>query len=52
MIHPKPVFIVNMAANVVGSEFITAMNIFGLPIPGRKLVKKLCCLPKLQMGKR
>ena len=28
------------------------MNIFGLPIPDGRLVKKLCCLPKLQMGKR
>ena len=50
--QPKHAFTVNMAANVADSEFITAMNILGLPIPDGRLVKKLCCLPKLQMGKR
>ena len=45
--HPKHAFIVlNIAANVADTKFITAMNIFGLPISDGRLVDKLCCLPR------
>ena len=50
--HPKPAFIVNMTTNAADSKCITAINIFGLTISNGRLVEKLCCLPKLQMGKR
>ena len=41
-----------VAENMTDSEFITTIIIVDLPISDGRLVEKLCCLPKLQMGKR